>query len=131
MLLGHIQLDANNFRPLPSKLMVVEGEVICFPILSNGFVLRTAQVQMHDTFSLARAKAGVHPCVCVCVSSYRYMCVFVWIHRCLYSHRLAVQILVDLDHAAERIDEELVLPVAIDDGVEDVSIHGTVHVLRC
>ena len=39
--------------------------------------------------------------------------------------------LVDLDHAAERINEELVLPVTVDDGVEDVPVHGTVHVLCC
>lgn len=51
-------------------------------------------------------------CVCVCVS-----------------HRLAVQLLVDLDDPSEWVNEEVVVSVSADDGVEDGSVLLTVDVL--
>lgn len=44
-------------------------------------------------------------------------------------HCLTVQLLVDLDHPTEWVDEELVVSVSTDDGVEDGSILLTVRII--
>lgn len=44
-------------------------------------------------------------------------------------HCLTVQLLVDLDDSTEWVNEELVVSVSTDNGVEDGSIQLTVHII--
>ncbi len=53
------------------------------------------------------------------------MCVCVFV----CPHCLTVQLLVDLDDPTEWVNEELVVSVSTDDGVEDGSIQLTVNIL--
>lgn len=43
-------------------------------------------------------------------------------------HRFSIQQFVDFDLARHRLNEELVLAVAADDGVQDIPVHLAVHV---
>lgn len=43
-------------------------------------------------------------------------------------HRFSIQLFVDFDLARHRLNEELVLTVAADDGVQDITVHLAVHV---
>lgn len=45
------------------------------------------------------------------------------------SHRFPIQLLVDFDLACDWLNEELVLSVAADDGIEDVAVRLAVDVL--
>lgn len=56
----------------------------------------------------------IEVCLCVCES---------------VPYCFSVQLLVDLNDPTERVNEELVVSVSADDGVEDCSIQLTVHVL--
>lgn len=45
-------------------------------------------------------------------------------------HRFSIQLLVDFDLARDWLDEELVFPVAADNGIQDVTILVAVDVFR-